>query len=140
MKYRFDGYNWLVRLEKGESFVDSLTQLIKDEKIGGAWLSGLGAVTSVELGFYNADSKDFTWKKFDYELEIASLQGNVAWMDDAPILHVHGSFSDNQMQTVSGHVKDFKVSGTCEILFHRWYQDGLSRFHDYDTNLNLLDL
>lgn len=140
MKWRFDGYNWLVRLEKGELLVENLMKLVKQENIRGAWISGLGGAERVELGFYDLPSKTYNWQKFDKLLEITSLQGNVAWDSEEPVLHVHGTFSDENMRAFGGHVKELEVAGTCEILLHRWYEQGLSRSQDDKTGLKLLDL
>ncbi|HTE22682.1 MAG TPA: PPC domain-containing DNA-binding protein [Candidatus Limnocylindria bacterium] len=141
MTYRFDGYNWLVRLEKDELLVESLTKLVKDQKITGAWISGLGGAQWAELGFYNLGKQAYEWKRFDELLEITSLQGNVTWEGDEPVIHMHGTLSGQNMQAVGGHVKELQVAGTCEVLLHRWYeQQGLKRQQDPDTGLKLLDL
>lgn len=140
MKHKFDGYNWLVRLEKGELLSENLLKLVKQENIGGAWLSGLGAVQWVELGYYDLESKQYRWKKIEQLMEITSLQGNVGWEGDEPILHIHGTFSDETMAAHGGHVKDLQVGGTCEILLHRWYDGKLTRSLDDDSGLKLLDL
>ncbi len=144
MKYKFDGYNWLVRLEKGEKLVETLMQIAKDQKIGGAWISGLGACAWAEAGYYDLDTKKYNFKKLDGPLEILGLQGNVAWhpldSGNEPVLHIHGTFSDKEMKTYGGHVKELEVAGTCEVLLHRWYEVGLERKMDDETGLNLLNL
>lgn len=147
MTYSFDGYNWLVRLEKGEQLVALLTSLVKKENIKGAWISGLGGALSVELGFYNLDKQEYEFKKFDQLLEITSLQGNVSWIDPSgagqvpePKLHIHGSFSDENMQAFGGHVKELVVGGTCEVFLHRWFKDELTRSQNEEVGLPLLDL
>lgn len=141
MTYRFDGYNWLVRLKKGELLVENLTKLVRDEQIQGAWISGLGGALWAELGYYDLEDKKYYWQKRDDLPEITSLQGNVAWKDGEPVLHIHGSFSDTNLQGVGGHVKELMVGGTCEILLHRWYEEpGLTRSVDKETGLTLLDV
>lgn len=140
MTFQFDGYNWLVRLEKGEQLVEQLTKLIKEQNVTGAWISGLGAAMWAELGFYDLEKQEYVWKRIDGPIEITSLQGNVAWQDDKPALHIHGSFSDREMQALGGHVKELEIAGTCEVLLHRWYKQGLSRSPDKNTGLNLLNL
>ncbi|HSX27338.1 MAG TPA: PPC domain-containing DNA-binding protein [Patescibacteria group bacterium] len=140
MTYKFDGYNWLVRLERGELLMENLTSLVKEQKIGGAWVSGLGGATWAELGFYSLETKDYIWKKLEQALEITSLQGNVARDGEEPVIHLHGTFSDKDMQAYGGHVKELEVAGTCEILLHRWYEPGLKRTQDDQTGLKLLDL
>lgn len=139
MKYHFDGFNWLVRLDKGEQLVASLTELVKKENIQGAWLSGLGGALSVELGFYSLDDKEYKWKKLDQLLEITSLQGNVGWVGEEPALHIHGSFSDTEMKAFGGHVKEMTVGGTCEVMLHT-FQDKLTRSQNDEIGLKLLDI
>ncbi len=141
MTYRFDGYNWMIRLEKGEKLISSLTALIEKEKIKTAWIYGLGAADQVEIGFYDLEKKEYEWKKLDKELEILSLQGNISLIDEGPSIHIHGTFSGGDMQTFGGHVKDLTVSVTCELFLHNWFSsDGITRSLDKDTGLKLLDL
>jgi uncharacterized protein len=141
MKYRFDGFNWLVRFDRGEKLVEGLTAIVKKEKIKGAWVSGLGAAESAVLGYYNLETKAYEWKQLDQLLEITSLQGNVAWEGGVPVLHIHGTFSNHDLQALGGHVKELVVGGTCEVLLHRWYEEeGLRRSQDETTGLKLLQL
>lgn len=140
MKYQFDGYNWMVRLEKGELFTETLSGIILKEQIKGAWLSGIGGAKWAELHFYDLSAKQYNWKRLDHLLEVDSLQGNVAWDGDQPVLHVHGTFSDGEMNAYAGHIKEFEVSATCEVLLHSWYGERLTRTHSEDIGLKLLDL
>lgn len=139
MKYTFDGYNWIVRLDKGEQLVASLTELVKKENIKGAWISGMGGALEAEIGFYQLEAKEYQWRKLDQLLEITSLQGNISWIDSEPMLHIHGTFSDENMQAFGGHVKELTVGGTCELLLHT-VQTELTRSHDDEIGLKLLDL
>ncbi len=135
-----DQYNWLLRLEKGELFADTLSNYVTDQNIRGAWLQGLGAAMWAEVGYYDLDQKAYQWKRLEGPLEITGLQGNVAWQGDKPVLHVHATFSDKSMLAFGGHLKDMEIAGTCEVFLHRWYGDELSRSLDDTTGLNLLDL
>jgi len=141
MTYRYDGTNWIVRLNKGERLMDGLRQLIAQEKLASAWLQGLGGAAWAELGFYDLPNQTYHWQKIDEPLEITSLQGNIAF-DGAgePVFHVHGSFSRADMTAVGGHVKDLEVAGTCEILVRPWNGDKLTRKPDDQIGLSLLDL
>lgn len=144
MKYKFDGFNYFVRLEKGELLVETLTKFVADERMPGGWLNGIGAALWCELGFYHLDRKAYSFKRIDPaagSLEITSLQGNIAWADDEPMLHLHGSFSDEAMQGFGGHVKELAVGGTCELFIHRLQgSTATTRTHDEAIGLKLLDL
>lgn len=129
-----------MRLERGERLVESLEKLIKKESLPSVWILGLGAAEWAELGFYDLQKKEYSWKKFEKPLEITGLQGNSAEKDGELILHIHGSFSDENFNSIGGHVRELEVAGTCEILLHRWYKEDFKRSLDPDTRLSLLDL
>lgn len=120
--------------------MDSLTQLVRDEKIKGGWLNGIGGAQWAELHFYDLPAKQYHWKRIDHLLEIVSLQGNIAWQEGNPVLHIHGVFSDPEMRTYGGHVKEAEIAATCEIMIHRWYKDGLTRKFSKDVGLELIEL
>jgi predicted DNA-binding protein with PD1-like motif len=101
---------------------------------------GIGASAWAELGFFDGDKKDYLWKKFDTRLEILALQGSVALLDGKPSFHIHGTFSDNQMRSFGGHVKDLEVAQTCEIFLHGWFKGEVERKFNPDIGLKLLDL
>ncbi len=140
MTFQFDGYNYLIRLEKGEQLVESLLAFASEHNLPGAWVSGIGGALSAELGFYDLTTQQYRWKKFDQLMEITSLQGNLAWDEDKPIVHLHGALSDSNMQTYSGHIKELEVGGTCELFIHVWNKDQIKRTQDPDTGLKLLNL
>lgn len=141
MKYRYDGYAWVLRLEKGEKLMACLNELIAQEKVESAWISGLGGVLSAEIGFYNLPAQTYDWRQFDELMEITALQGNIA-VDEAgkPVIHLHGTFGRSDMSAIGGHVKDFEVAGTCEVFVYRWQAEKLIRRRDDEVGLSLLDL
>lgn len=140
MKYKYDGFNWLVRLERGEKLVEQLTSFVRAQKVTGAWISGLGTASWVEVGFFEIKNQKYDWQTINDHLEILSLTGNVSWDGQQPTLHIHGSFSDSKMQSVGGHVRELEVAATCEIFLHFWDSEGLQRKLDKSTGLKLLDL
>lgn len=140
MKYSFDGYNYLIRLDKDELLIESLTRFAVAEKVQGAWVSAIGGAFSAELGFYQLGKKEYEWKLIDELLEIVSIQGTLAWQDDAPTLHLHAVLADSNYRTYGGHLKELVVGGACEIFVHVWNEDRLTRFHSDEIGLNLIDL
>lgn len=140
MKFRFDGYNYLVRLEKGEQLVATLVQFIKANKVPSCWISGLGGAEQAEVGFYNLEKQEYEWRLVREPLEIASLQGNISWVASEPSLHIHGIFCKRDGKVVGGHVKEVVINGTGEIFLHRWYGQNLNKTVDPAIGLKLLDL
>lgn len=140
MTYSFDGYNYLIRLERGEKLSECLDKFMSETKIDGAWLNGIGAASEITIGTYHLDEKEYHWKTFDEMMEISALVGNLAKNDEGKMMfHIHGVFADKNYQTVSGHVKDLTVSATLELFVHRSYQP-MHRQLDDEIGLQLLNL
>lgn len=136
----FDGYNYIVRLDRGERLSEALQQFFSQNDLEGASVTGVGAAEKLELGFYDLPTQTYNWQGFESLHEITSLQGTIALDEhDNLVFHLHGTFSDANFKVVGGHVKDFVVGGTCELFVHRTYQP-LRRAHDSQTGLTLLDL
>lgn len=140
MKVQKDTYNHLVKLQKGDLVFESITKLVKDENIKGSWVNGLGAAQWAELGYYDFKTKEYHFNRVDGPFEVLSLQGNIAWDEEEPLLHIHGVFSAESGKTFGGHVKEIEVIGTIEIFLHNWWGDKLTRSHDEESGLKLLDL
>jgi len=138
MTHIFDGYNDVIRLAHGERLSEALEQFIAETKPPGAWLSGLGAASNVELGFFNLSSKEYKWRTFGNMMEVVSLTGNLAYDDTGKMaFHLHGVFADDEYQVIGGHVKDLVVGATLEVFVHRTYQP-LKRAYNDETGLRLL--
>ena len=141
MTFTYDEFNYTLRISKGELLIESLTKFIKEKKLTGGWIMGLGGLAWAELGFYDTTAQAYLWTRFDEPLELLQLSGNIAWQDAQPFLHLHATVSDTSQYARGGHVKEAEVSGTCELFIHRWDDDkGLKRSKDSQTGLNLLDL
>jgi predicted DNA-binding protein with PD1-like motif len=141
MIFRYDGFNYVVRLEKDELLIESLLKFVKEHEVKGAWLMGLGGAQWAELGFYDLPAKEYRYRRFDELLEITSLQGNVAWRAGEPALHIHGTLSNDKFQAIGGHVRELSVAGTCEIFLRTLDSDErLTREPDAQIGLSLLDL
>lgn len=140
MTHMFDGFNDIIRLQKGERLIESLEKFVQGNKLPGAWVSGLGGAQEVTLGFYELEKKEYHWQTFSDLREVVSLTGNIAFDPEGKLaLHLHGVFGDQQFQTIGGHVKDLVAGATLELFIHRTYKP-LSRKLDDQIGLPLLEL
>jgi predicted DNA-binding protein with PD1-like motif len=64
MTYNFDGYNYLIRLNRGERLSEVIEQFCCETKVNGAWVDGLGASSEATPGFFNLSAKDYKWRTF----------------------------------------------------------------------------
>lgn len=140
MKYSFDGYNYVIKLTKGERLSQAVEQFASETKIYGGWVDGLGAVLEITLGYYDLDKKEYQWQVFDGLRELSSLTGNLALDEQGKImLHAHGTVADSSYQVLGGHIKDLVAGATVELFVHRSYQ-AWKRKPDPDVGLQTFDL
>jgi predicted DNA-binding protein with PD1-like motif len=140
MYYKKHQNTILVRLERGEKLIENLNRLAAKEAMGTVWLQGLGGAKSAELGFYDLETKQYNWQSFAELMEITSLQGNLAWVDDQPKWHIHATLGGRDYRAVGGHVKELVVGGTCELRLDIVADTALHRRRDVATGLDLLDV
>lgn len=105
----------MVIVERGEKLVASLTGALRQHEIKGGFLSGLGALTDVELGYYYLHKRDYLRKTFREEYELIALAGNVALKDGKPFVHVHAVLGDDKFQAFGGHLFEAVSAVTAEV-------------------------
>ena len=139
MTYSFDGYNYVIKLQKGEQLQDALERFAEETKIEGGWISALGGALAVTLGFYDLEVKEYIWKEFSGLREVVSLTGNIARDEEgSAAFHMHGVFGDAACKTIGGHVKNLTAGATLEIFVHRMWKP-LTRSLDTEVGLRTLD-
>ena len=139
MRFQRFGERYVVRLESGESIIETLTDFLRAEHVEFANLSAAGAVSWVRLGYWNASSHAYEYREFEEQLEVVSFQGNAALNDGAPFLHLHGVFGRHDFSAIAGHIKEARVNPTLEVWL-RIEDVPVRRAHDSASGLDLLDL
>lgn len=113
------------RLHRGDDLAKSIADLCKDYNTC-VILSGVGCV--YEARFRLADGENIFYKKEDYE--IVSLMGTVSCGNP----HIHISLSDNQGNTIGGHLLEgCLINTTCELVIGVLEEYESSRPFDSDT-------
>jgi uncharacterized protein len=115
LRYQEIPVGYIVNIERGEELIRSLIRFARRQSIEAATLTGLGAVESVELGYYDLDKQDYDRRRFDEELEACALSGNLSMVDGEPFPHIHGVFGRANFATVGGHVFDAVASISLEL-------------------------
>jgi len=97
----------------------------------------IGAVSEVELAWYDLLAKQYVTALFQEDLELVSLTGNVSKLGNDLLVHNHGVFSNKAMETKGGHVNRAVVSLACEVVLTR-VEGTIVRAYDEETGLNLM--
>ena len=129
----------VVRLERGEEIVSALLACAKEHGIRAGSVSGIGAISSAVLGFFNPATKAYRENAFSEPLEILSLTGNLSTKDGAPYAHLHASLGRENGEAIGGHLVSAKVSATAELIVQP-LNGTLERQFSEEIGLNLLKL
>ena len=137
MEYKKFDSRYVVRLEKGEEVVASLTELCKKEGVQLASVEGLGAVDRLIAGVFDTQQKEFLANEFSGKLEILSLSGTMTTLHGEVYPHLHIAVADETGRAFGGHLKEARVSATAEILLNA-INGRVERLFSDEIGLNLL--
>lgn len=132
-------YGLIARLAPGEEIHAALKALARAREIPSASLSGLGAVNDVTLALYDPVRRAYVETRLVEDLEVSTMTGNIAWLGEEPIIHVHGVVSRADCSAAAGHIMRGVVSLTLEVML-QIYPERIQRSPDAATGLNLLNL
>ena len=138
MEYRKFGSYYLVRIDRGEEVMESLTKMCREEGIRLGAVSGLGAADYAKAGIYRVADHQFEGREFFGEQEISSIVGSITEKDGEPYLHLHINLFDENMNIHGGHLTACRISGTCELTV-TLLEGHVGRMHDEVTGLNLFE-
>ena len=89
MEYRKFGSTYILRIDRGEEILASITTLCNAEKIRLGSVSGIGAVGEVTLGVFNREKFAYESTTYTGDYEIASCSGTITTKEGETYLHIH---------------------------------------------------
>ncbi len=127
----------VVRVDKGEECL-SILKSFAQKKDASFNFSIIGACAEVELSYFDVAMKKYFNKVFNTgNIEIVSVNGNVAWAEGEAMVHAHGVFSDEEYKCFGGHIVKCIVSITGEAVID-WLPNKISKKIDEETDLKFL--
>ena len=139
MKWKKIDNGYLVRLERGEEVLSTLTDFVGQQNIQGGTIQGLGAVKDLVLGIFDPEKKGYVKRTFREDLELGNLTGNISYLDGKPLLHCHVTVAGTDLNAYTGHLFSAVVSVTGEFCI-RPFSEKITRSLDEEVGLNLLDI
>jgi predicted DNA-binding protein with PD1-like motif len=132
---------YIIKLARGEELITTLTQWCIGNGIANAVFQGIGAVERVQIGYYDLAKKEYFFRREEGVFEVASMQGNVALVDEQPFIHAHAVLSrcDDSLECIGAHIKEASVAVTLEIFLVP-LEATVSRTLDDDIGLKLFDI
>ena len=137
MEYRKFCDTYIVRIDRGEEILSTLTALCKKEDILLAQVDALGAVDHAIVSVYDVPSKTFYKKEFNEPMEISNLCGTVTRKDGEVYNHLHATVCNRELNAHGGHANELRVSATCEMVV-RTIPGQVERRLDENIGLNML--
>ena len=116
MQYRKVDTTWVIKLERGEEAIRTLTDFCREHDITNAYFTGIGAVDTLMCGYYVLPEKKYHSTEYTELVEVASLTGNVMLKEGEPFIHVHGVFTDTKNAAFGGHVFEMRVGVVLEVI------------------------
>ena len=136
MDYRKFGDTYVVRIDKGEEIIASLTDLSRKENIRLAQVDALGAVDHALVTVLDVPTGIFYKKEFNECMEISNLCGTVTRKDGEVYIHLHATLCDTKLTAHGGHALELRVGATCEMIV-REIPGEVGRQLDESIGLNL---
>jgi predicted DNA-binding protein with PD1-like motif len=107
----------VVILDTGDEILSSLKSVARTEHLAGSSFKAIGALSDVELGWFNWETKKYeTALKFQEQVELLSLIGDIALKDNEPQVHAHLVIGRQDGTAHGGHLLSATVRPTCEIV------------------------
>ncbi|MBN1755181.1 DNA-binding protein [bacterium] len=117
MNYKkLDDSYYLVQLEIGDEVISQLKSFALTHRVKSGFISGIGAIRDLTLGYYDRDKGVYIKKTFPRCYEVCTLSGNITYLGEKePIIHLHGIFSDQDYSVIGGHLFEGTISAAGEF-------------------------
>jgi predicted DNA-binding protein with PD1-like motif len=113
--HHFGQGRYLVRLDPGEEVIASLRAFAEDAEIRAGWVSAIGSLDEVVLGFLDAEANEYVRRRFEERMEVGSLTGSLSMEGERTHVHLHAVLGPREMLSYSGHVHEAKVAVLLEV-------------------------
>jgi len=129
---------YVIVFSTGEELASGLKQFASDRKLGGSSFKAIGAFSSVKLGWFDWDAKQYRPSvTLNEQVELVSLIGDVALADGRPQVHAHVVVAKKDGTAHGGHLMEAYVRPTCEVVLTESPEKLRKRF-DPESGLALI--
>ncbi|HOR00410.1 MAG TPA: DNA-binding protein [Anaerolineae bacterium] len=118
MRYAQLGDYLVLRLNAGEEVLAELRRFLFDNDVLGGSFLAWGAFSRVRLQYNRLVEGTYRPEmlEIDRPVEVASLLGSIANLNDEPAIHAHLVAGDDESHTYSGHLAAGIVGPTLEVI------------------------
>jgi hypothetical protein len=95
----------------------NLKQFALDQQLSAASFKAIGALSSVQLAWFNWATKKYeTSVQLEEQVELLSMIGDIAESDGKPQVHAHVIVGKSDGTAHGGHLQKAVVRPTCEVI------------------------
>jgi uncharacterized protein len=125
--------------ETGNEVVESLKSFAVNNGVTAAHFTGIGAFSSVVLGYFDWEKKEYLPIPVKEQVELVSLIGDITIEKEKPIIHAHAIVARRDGTTAGGHLLEAHVRPTLELVLTE-SPVHLMRRYDQASGLPLIKL
>jgi predicted DNA-binding protein with PD1-like motif len=133
------GRRWILVFEAGDEAMALLTAFANERDLSAASFNGIGAFSSVELGYFEWEAKEYRPIRVDEQVEVLALTGDVALDEGKSAVHAHVVVGRSDGSAAGGHLLSGHVRPTLELVLTESPTE-LRKSYDRETGLALIDL
>jgi predicted DNA-binding protein with PD1-like motif len=122
----------------GDEVFSGLTQFAEDHRISAARITGIGAIQSATLGWFDPRRKTYRRISIDHQSEVLSLLGDIAMYQGKPVVHAHMVVGFPDGTARGGHLLQAHVRPTLEVIVTAYPRPLYKKF-DPEMGLAVID-
>ncbi len=131
---------YAVVFDKGDEVTAGLLAFAREQQLGAARLTAIGAFSDVTLGYFDRERKEYQRIPLREQVEVLSLLGDIAFKEGgSPALHAHVVVGRSDATTRGGHLLEAHVWPTLEVIVDESPRH-LHKKSDPETGLALISL
>ena len=139
MRFQQFGDRFQLRIESGEELNATLKAFLVSREITFAQMTGLGAVKSATVSYWNSTTQQYETHERNEQMEVISLIGNVSMREGEPFAHIHLGLGRSDLSMIGGHFNAAIAHPTLEIWLTP-VDATVTRVLDESCGLFLMDL
>jgi uncharacterized protein len=108
---------FVLAFRTGDELARGLLSFARDQRLSAASFKAIGALSSVRLGWLNWETKKYEPSvTLDEQVELLSLIGDIALLNDKPVVHAHAVVGKQDGSAHGGHLLEAHIRPTCEVV------------------------
>ena len=133
-----DNGSYVIHILPNEEIIEELKKFAKCEELDGASIQGIGTTSKVVLGYFDEQIMGYNTMEMIEPMEMINVLGSISKNGDDYVVHLHGTFGDDEFKVWGGHVMSATIFATGEFFVYP--ADKIDRKLNPTFNLSLFNL